>query len=78
MASLVSALVALAKALPALDALLDKANAALAEHRRSRANAQTDADLARVQAQPWRCPATCPHRMQHDGPQQPAPAARPL
>lgn len=74
MASLLSLLVALAKAIPALESLLLQANAALAEHRRSRANAQTDADLARVQAAPWRCPATCPHRLLHDGPQQPAPA----
>ena len=74
MASLLSLLVALAKAIPALESLLQQANAALAEHRRSRANAQTDADLARVQAMPWRCPATCPHRMQHDGAEQPAPA----
>jgi len=71
--SLLSLLVAFAKALPALDALLLKANAALAEHRRSAANAQTDADLARVQAGPWRCPGTCPHRLLHDGTQQPAP-----
>jgi len=72
LAALVGLLVALAKAVPAIDALLEKANTGLAEHRRTRAHAQTAADLARVQAQPWRCPALCPHRLQHDGPQQPA------
>lgn len=78
LAALVSLLVAVAKAIPAIDALLEKANAGLAEHRRSRENAKTDADLARVQSQPWRCPAACPHRLLHDGPQQPsAPALTP-
>lgn len=76
MASLLSLLVALAKALPALDSLLLQADAALREHRRSAANQKTDEDRARILSSPWRCPATCPHRLQHDGPQQPPAPAR--
>lgn len=71
-------LVWLAKAVPAFDSILKQADAALAEHRRSQAHTAIDEDRARILAEPWRCPARCPHRLQHDGTQPtPAPALTP-
>ncbi|MFA6289927.1 MAG: hypothetical protein WC661_21295 [Opitutaceae bacterium] len=72
LAALLSLLINLAKAIPAFDSILQQANAALVEHRRTAANTQTDEDRARVQAAPWKCPGTCPHRLLHDGAEQPA------
>ena len=64
--ALVSLLVALAKAIPAIDSILKQADAALVEHRRNAANQRTDEDRARITSSPWRCPATCPHRLLHE------------
>jgi hypothetical protein len=75
-AALLSLLIGLAKAIPAFDSILQQVNAALVEHRRNQANQQTDEDRARITGSPWRCPATCPHRLQHDGTEQPAAPAR--
>lgn len=77
-AALLSLLVKLAEAFPAIRDLVGQANAALVEHRRNKANTQTDEDRARITGSPWRCPATCPHRLQHDGTEQrAAPALKP-
>ncbi|HSI13398.1 MAG TPA: hypothetical protein VK961_15210 [Chthoniobacter sp.] len=76
LAALLSLLIQIAKAVPAFDSILQQANAAMVEHRRNKANTQTDEDRARITGSPWRCPATCPHRLQHDGTEQPAAPAR--
>lgn len=74
--ALASLILALCKAVPAAAQLAELVGAQLAEGRRHAADALTQADLARVAAQPWVCPRTCPHQRLHRT-EQPAPAAGP-
>ena len=78
-ATIASLLLAIAKAIPACNELWDKFAAGWANHRaeqrRLQAHAQIDADAARVAAQPWVCPRTCPHKQLFDS--APANAAEP-
>lgn len=75
LAALASIILALCKAVPAAAQLAELVGAQLAEGRRHAADELTQADLARVAAQPWVCPRTCPHRMH--GTEQPAAPTRP-
>ena len=74
LAALASTLLAICKAVPAAMQFVELFEAQLADHRRTQAHAQIDADRKRITAQPWVCPRTCPHRGLHE-PEQPAPPA---
>lgn len=74
LAALAAAIVAICKALPAAAQLAEMVAAQLAENRRTQAYADIEADRARILAEPWVCPARCPHRGLHEPQPAPPPA----
>lgn len=74
LSALAAALVALCRALPAAARLAEMVAAQLAEQRRTDAHEQIEADRARILAEPWVCPARCPHRGLHHAQPTPPPA----
>ena len=63
--AIISIILGLVKAFPVLARWVDEIVAGVANQRQASNDAQTAKDLADVQASPWRCPATCPHKLQH-------------
>jgi hypothetical protein len=61
LAALVSFLVSLAKAVPALASVLEQAGDEIRKARLQATHDAIDAAVDAAQAQPWVCPAACPH-----------------
>jgi hypothetical protein len=74
LAAVVSFLVSLAKAIPALASLANQFEAAWRAERLKQTNDAIDAAVAAAQASPWVCPAACPHaqRLRDAQPASPA------
>lgn len=70
MLQLLAALIAIAKAIPAVRDLIFAARDSLEkterESQRAKDHAAIDADRDRLAAGPWVCPRLCPHRGLHD------------
>jgi hypothetical protein len=67
MASLLAALLALAKAFPAFAAMIERAGDELRAARLAQTHDEIDAAVSAAQRAPWVCPPACPHRLRDAG-----------
>ena len=74
LAALASAIVALCKSSELAMQLVKMVAAGISKHEHAQAYADIDADRARITAQHWVCPRTCPHRGLHEPQPTPPPA----
>lgn len=69
LAAIISILAGAAKAFPTFARWVDEVVAAWAQYRSDAAKTADyeaiDSAIAAARAQPWVCPAACPHRLQH-------------